>query len=313
MIPDAVLRYVESAQPTHGPAEIVPQDEHSNSLTEIRFRRGPTLIVKRARSYPETAAERFRTCRQASQLLREQAGVLAPEHLDLPTPCAEPVMVYTRIEHPTLAEVWPDVSERAKPAVLRGWGRLIRRMHQVQLPGHGPLVHAEQKGAGLAEFLSGDIGERLLPAVNGEWKPGIPVIEHLLHAIPDVAQRVDARGGSAVLNHNDLHMANVLCRVEDGELRCIGFLDLEAALAGPAEADLAKIGIYHGPLFGKPLTGAWFERVWEGYGEVLDPVVLAFFRAYHLANIGFHAAFTGNKSHAAEIARSAMEEVGAVC
>jgi aminoglycoside phosphotransferase (APT) family kinase protein len=107
-------------------------------------------------------------------------------------------------------------------------------------------------------------------------------------------------------------MANVLCRVEDGEIRCVGFLDLEAALAGPPEADLAKIGIYHGPLFGKPLNGCWFERVWEGYGKPLDPIVLAFFRAFHLVNIGFHSAFTGNKAHAGEIARAAQEEVDAL-
>jgi len=312
MLPEAVLRYVEDVHDQHGPPIIVPQDEHSNDLTEIRFNGGPTLMVKRARSYPESADARFRTCRRASRLLREEVGVVAPEHLDIPTTPAEPVMAYTRIELPTLAELWPDVSERARARVLRDWGRLIGRMHQVRLPGHGPLIEAEQGATRLAEFLTWDLAERLRPAVGWEWKTGAPVLDRLLGAIPEIAARVEERGDGAVLNHNDLHMANVLCRVEEGEIHCVGFLDLEAALAGPPEADLAKIGIYHGPLFGKPLAGAWFDRVWEGYGSPLDPLVLAFFRAYHLVNIGFHMAFTGNKAHAGEIARAAQEEVDAL-
>lgn len=312
MLPDVVLRYVADVHNQHGPPHIVPQDEHSNDLTEIRFNGGPTLMVKRARSYPETAAARFRTCRRASRLLREEVGVMAPEHLDLPPTPAEPIMAYTRIELPTLAELWPDVSERGRARVLRDWGRLIGRMHQVRLPGYGPLAEAEQSATSLTEFLTWDLAERLQPAVEGVWKTGAPVVDRLLTSIPEVARRVDDREEGAVLNHNDLHMANVLCRLEAGEIRCVGFLDLEAALAGPPEADLAKIGIYHGPLFAKPLTGCWFERVWEGYGKALDPHVLAFFRAYHLVNIGFHMAFTGNKAHAGEIARAAQEDVEAL-
>ena len=65
MLPDAVLRYMEDVHDQHGPPMIVPQDEHSNDLTEVRFDGGPTLMVKRSRSYPESAVARFSTCRSA--------------------------------------------------------------------------------------------------------------------------------------------------------------------------------------------------------------------------------------------------------
>jgi hypothetical protein len=91
-----------------------------------------------------------------------------------------------------------------------------------------------------------------------------------------------------------------------------GVIDLDDAWAGPPEAELARIEVLHGPLFGHPLPGSWFDILVEGYGSALDGHLLGFFRAYQLLNLGYHAAVTGLKVHAAEVARVAEAEVRAL-
>ena len=110
------------------------------------------------------------------------------------------------------------------------------------------------------------------------------------------------------LIHGDLHAGNVLCETEGERIRCVGLLDLETAFAGPPEADLANAEVLHGPLFTQPLPEPWFEHLRAGYGDSLDPLVLAFFRIYHLANMGFYSAFIGDAWHAETVARGAQLE-----
>lgn len=281
--------------------------EHSNLMAEVHLAPEQVLIVKEPKHYPESAAERFRTCRYAAPLL-EEAGVLAPRYLDLPDrPEERPMLAYWRIPLRTMREVWPDLSDRQKTPVLRGYGALIARVHSVRPDGWGALLPGSGTST-LREFLVADLDWRLRPAVAGEWGAGLETLDRLIAAIPGVAEIGEARG--PVLNHNDLHMSNVLCDATERVPRCVGLLDLEAAVSMPPELDFARLMVYHGPLFGQPLLGPWFERIWEGYGQPLHPSLLAFFKAYHLLNIGFHMAVNGNGAHATQTLAAAREELG---
>ena len=112
-----------------------------------------------------------------------------------------------------------------------------------------------------------------------------------------------------MLVHNDLHMGNVLCAEQGRGIRCVGVLDLEWAIAGPPESDLARVQVLHGALFGQPLDGPWFEAVLAGYRDPLDAFALTFYRAYHLLNLGYHAALAGHDGHAAAVRRTVAREL----
>jgi aminoglycoside phosphotransferase (APT) family kinase protein len=282
--------------------------EHSNLMAEVHLAPEQILIVKEPKHYPESAAARFRTCRFASPLL-EKAGVVAPRYISIPgMPSDRPMLAYWRIPLRTLREIWPDLSDRRKISVLRSYGALIGRLHSVRMKGWGPIL-PDDASPTLSAFLHGDLVERLRPALSVEWPSALAALDELIAAIQSIAEGTDSVGG--VLNHNDLHMSNVLCEepAGDGAL-CVGLLDLEAAVSMPPELDFARMLVYHGPLFGQPLHGCWFHRIWEGYGRPLDPRRLAFFKAYHLLNIGFHMSMNGNGAHATQTLAAAKEELG---
>jgi hypothetical protein len=296
------------ASETHGaePVEIVVHDQHSNDVAEIRFDDRRTLMVKRGR-FP-WAATRFRTARAGARLLHGQARLVAPEPLDVSEAVSDgPLEVYWRIPLPTLKEVWPLLPDGARPAVLRSWGEVARRCHEVRMAGYGPLGGGQSGGPELAGFLETELRERLGPAVTAEWPDGLDVVGTLLEALPLVDARV--RGGHSVLIHNDLHMENILCRWRGDEVSCVGVLDLEAAFAGPREAELAHTQVLHSELFFNPLPGRWFDQLCEGYAEPLDPVLMVFFRAYHMVNLGFYSALLGHVEHARAVAVAARAEI----
>lgn len=280
--------------------EVVFRPEHSNDVAELRLADGRTLMAKRGRF--DWSVDRFRTSRRASRLLHEQSGIVVPRPLALP-PAVEryeerPVEAYWRIDMPTLQELWPDLDAEQRRDALRSLGALLARVHDVRLGGHGPLLKAETSGDSFIDFLASDLGDRLLPAVAGEWAAALPYLERLIEALPTVSRGVERRARFA---HGDLHMGNVLCRWEDGEVESVGLLDLETAAAGPAEFDLAVLTVHHGPLFAQPVEGDWFEEVLRGYGARPDPARMAFFRAYHLLNMGFYSAMIGHHEHAQEV------------
>lgn len=282
------------------PREVVHRDKHSNDVAEVRFGGGRTLMVKRARHYPETAAQRFETARCAARILRERARVVAPEHLPLPPDeDGVPVEAYWRIPLPVLAELWPEIPAHRRAGVLRSWGELVGRMHAA------PAAEAGVRRV-TADRLREDLEGRLLPAIAWPWPAALPTAERLAAAIPKLAARMDAR--PPVLVHGDLHMGNVLCSRDDGEARCMGVVDLEEAFVAPAEAEWATMEVLHGPLFGQPLPEGWLAEARTGYARELDPVLLPFFRAVRLLNMGFHAAVTGLTDHAEDVARAAERE-----
>lgn len=286
--------------------DILDPDEHSNDRLEVLFRDGRKLVVKRGRY--DWVGDRFDASRMAGRLLGRSGEVIAPAHLDLPLVMeGEPILAYWWIDLPTLRELWNDLPRDAVPNVMRSWGRLIRKIHEVRIAGYGCLPELEERKWGLADFLRHDVGERLLPGIQGEWSDAARAAERLVDMIPAVCARVEAEEG--VLVHNDLHMANVLCDVTDDGYECVGILDLEASMSCPPEADLASAEVLQGPCFFHPLADDCLRWVREGYGDSLDPIVASFFRAYHLLNLGFYSALIGNDEHAAVVAEGARTEV----
>lgn len=286
--------------------EVIRRDRRSNSVDEVHLADGRILVLKRARD--PANLYRFRTSRLVSELLRETEGVVTPRYLPLPPELeGEPLLMYWWVPGPTLHELWPAIEEEDRPAVLESWGRLVRRIQTARLKGYGPILQARERHVPLQGFLEPDLAERLLPSVTGAWPEGEPAVRGLLEAVPTLAERT-ARD-AAVLVHNDLFDQNVLCREREGEVRCAGVIDFEDALAAPAEAELAKTEILHGPLFGQPWDWEWFPHLVRGWGRDPDPFTLAFFRAYQLVNMGFHARVSGLADHASDVAAVARAEV----
>ena len=279
--------------------------QHSNDVAELAFDDGRSLMVKRGRY--DWVAGRFANSRAAAGVLRDEAGLEAPDPLDLPAGIDErPLEVYWRIDLPTLAQIWSTLGGAARTGALRSWGVMLARVHSVELEGWGPLSGAGRH-ASLEAFLRSDLDGRLLPAVYGEWLDAGPAVEALARAVPRLCAA--AVGRTPVLVHGDVHMGNILCeRVGDGA-RCVGVLDLEAAGTGLAESDLAIAEVLHGPLFNQPLPSGWEQPVLAGYGDRPDPYAIRFFRAFHLANLGFFSALVGDVEHAADVLAALEREV----
>ena len=283
--------------------------DYSNELVEVAFDDGRVLMLKWTR-HLQLLPVALRTAQLAARLLREVAEMPVPEYVELPgRPGEAPVLAYWRIPHPTLKEVWPSLGDAARRKAVSEWGALLRRMHMVHLAGHGPLLEAQQIERTLGDFLRDDLQDRLRPAAQVDWPAGAEVMDLLLAWLPEAEARAESH---ARLLHGDLHQANVLCDHAGDDIQVIGVIDLDEAWAGPPEAELARIEVLHGPLFGQPLPGSWFELLVEGYGSALDGHLLGFFRAYQLLNLGYHAAVTGLEAHADDVARAAEAEANAL-
>lgn len=279
---------------------------HSNDVYELRFPDGRRLMLKCGRY--EWAEGRFRTSGAAAELLREK-GVVVPEPLPLPDDLdSRPLQAYWRIPLVTLEALWPDLTPAARASAMRSWGELLTRVHDVQVEGWGELRPSTPSQPRLEFFLERDIGERLLPACHAIWSDAADSLERLLTLIGAIVG--DAINEPANLAHNDLHMGNILCRVvAEDEVQCVGLLDLEAAAAAPPESDVGSLEALHGPLFDQHVSPRLRARVWESYGRSVDPRAVAFYRALHLANLGFHSALIEDRWHADRVAEALRSEV----
>lgn len=301
-------RRVAAGDPNAGDVTVCFHDRHSNDVAELRFADGRALMVKRGRYL--WARERFETSRIASDLLRPR-GVIVPAPLPLPDGLDErPVEAYWRIPLPTLQECWPGLSRREREIALRSLGCLLRRVHSVCLSRYGPLQETASTPVPLSVHLHEDLAARLLPAVAAAWPEAVRALQRLVEAVPALARRLHSC--EAAIAHNDLHIGNVLCEVGPDGVRCVGLLDLETAAAAPPESDLAAAQIHHGPLFCQPLPEGWFRCLLDGYGADPDPFVLAFYRAYHLANMGYYSALVGHGEHARAVAQVLDAELEAL-
>lgn len=306
---DEIFGAVDAALAATSPAglvDMVLNDQHSNDVFEARLDDGRVLMLKRA--HHEWGRARFHTAREAARILTEATSIVVPRPLSLPEPGhGSPVQAYWRIPQPTLAEVWPGLPPRVRRTALASWGRLIARVHEVTMPSWGPLQGERSPEATLSGVLRADVQDRLLPALRGLWPDAAGGLERLARLIePVTSTRARDRPSLA---HNDLHMGNVVCTVGEGEVRCIGLLDLDEAAAAPPESDIATLEVLHGPLFAQPLPVGDRERVWEAYGRAYDSRLVTFYRALRLANLGLHSAMVGHPEHADAVAGLLKEEV----
>jgi aminoglycoside phosphotransferase (APT) family kinase protein len=276
---------------------------HSNDVGRIELDDGRVLMVKAGRF--DWVGPRFRAERRAARWLDER-GIVAPRHLDVPERVeGRPVLCYWRIDLPTLSTVWRRSGARERQSALRSWGALLRRVHAVPVPGCGPLAGDGPCRDPIDDFMAEDLSDRLRPAVASSWQAGLGPLDAAVEALPALEARVG--GDATVLLHGDPHAGNVMCRVEDGAVRCEGLIDLETAAGGPRELDLAHALVLHGPLFAQALPDGWFEELRAGYGVRLDEFGLHWFALYHLLNLGFYSALVGDHEHAATVAEAAAE------
>lgn len=305
----ALLEALEDDLDDARPVEIARREDYTNELVDIFLDDGRVLMIKRART--REAAAGFRTARRASRLIRRNSGVLAPAHLDVPPGIFErPTLVYWRIPYPIMEDIWPELSGPDRPRAMRSWGAVVARIHRIRFPGHGKLNTDGPPDLPLDDFLEEHIDRRLRPPCAAVLPYALDVVDRLRDAIPAVAPRIERDGG--VLVHNDLHMGNMLCEVDDDAgARCIGVIDLEAAFAGPREADLARPQVLYGPRFGD-LPPALLEAFHDGYGHHADPAGLAFYRSRHTLNLALHFAVNRWTRLARETADAAARELDRV-
>lgn len=281
---------------------ITHQETRTRFLTCFEVNGEWSVMVKH--SPFDWVAARFRSAKVASSLAADEGSVVTPACLPLPERVGgTSVLAYWYVPLPTLESLWPALSPNERDEAVRSLGRLLRRLHRVAVPRHGSLVDDEHVDSSLAAFLERDLRRRLKPAVCAHWPDGVPLVERALERVDEG----DPDGAAPALTHNDLHLGNVLCRRRNGRVQCVGLLDLEAAAGGRAESDLASASVLHDPLFAQEYgTGDWLGRfdraLREGYGDGLDPRALGFFRLYHLLNLGFASALTGDHWHADRVA-----------
>lgn len=312
LLPPSLAGVLAAAVPerrTDAPLRVHHAAGYCNELLQVELG-GETLMVKRA--HHDWGAPRLLASRLAAGLLRRRTGVLAPRHLDVEVDTTgRAVEVYWRIPLPTLREVWPELPEGARPQALRSWGALLRRVHKVKLAGTGALESAARRPRALADTLGAELRDRLMPALADDWPGAIELAARLARHI----DAVDARcaGRPVVLLHNDFHMGNVLCERRPRSVKCVGVIDLEAAWAGPPEADVAQVQVLYGGAFRMPLPDGWSAHFLEGYAAPLDPMVLRFCRALHRLNLGYFAALSGWWEHVRDLEVEIARELESMC
>lgn len=276
---------------------------YSNNLVRIIFDNGRSMIVKQ--SQYDWAEPRFRSARQASNLLRKQTDIIAPKHIEIPNEITEmPTLAYWYLSASTLKDLWPQLSQSKKKKAAVNMGGLLKKMHSISVSGYGAL-NSDESYSSAAEYVYSDLSERLEPTMGAKWPDILPVVYELM-------ERIDNRGGAEdpVLVHNDFHIGNILCTSESDGVKCVGLLDLEEAGGGRWELDLARAITLHHPLFaGGNLKGnclSDFGRLMvQGYGKKPNQELLRLFRVYHLLNLGLYSAMNQKHKHARDIGQEA--------
>ena len=278
-----------------GVEHVVHDFRGSNDLLRVRVG-SRHLMLKRG--LEPWSWDRFRTARVAARLITEQTDVRAPEYLPLPeTVGGWPVLAWWRLEHPTLDELWPTLDAGARADALASLGRLLARLHGIAMEGWGPPRPSQRRMSG-RPFLLEDLEARLRPAVIGSWPEALPLVDEAAELVA-TSWTCDPQ---ACLAHNDVHLSNVVCTVEDEGVRCVGLLDLEAAGGALPEADLSYLALVHSAPMAGDLGRGWMRRVLAGHGRAADERLMRTFRLHHILNIGIHAALAGDHERARHLA-----------
>lgn len=286
-------------------------DGFSNNLVRFSFEDGRKIIIKQ--SQYDWARPRFNSAKNASKLIRRRSSVIAPKHITIPEEVVKyPTIAYWYLPYPTLRELWPKLSPKQKKQASKSLGRMLRKVHQITVGKYG-LINEERSYRSAADFMFSELHDRLKPSIAAYWPEVLPMVDRLI----EIAEKLPDNVNNAALVHNDIHLGNILCNVQDDEVQCIGLLDLEEATGGIWESDLASAMTLHHPLFfSSKLQGSRLEKleqsIVEGYEKEPDPKLLRFFRIYHLINLGYFSAMNDDHQHAKRIGKKASELLDAV-
>lgn len=283
----------------------------SNNIVRLTFDDGRKMIIKQ--SQYGWARPRFKSARNASRLIRRQSSVTAPKHLAVPEEVVDyPTIAYWYLPYPTLKKLWPELSVTQKQQASKSLGRLLSEIHQIKIPNYG-LLNEKNSYQSASAFMYSDLHDRLKPSIAAYWPDVLPMVDRLIQ----IAQNLPDNEDNAALVHNDMHLGNIICKVQNDEIKCIGLLDMEEATGGIWESDLASAMTLHHPLFfSSKLKGNGFKDfgqcISEGYGKKPDQKLLRFFRIYHLINLGYFSAMNEEYQHAQHIGKKARELLSAV-
>ncbi len=272
---------------------------YSNKIVQLTLDGGHRIIVKQAQH--DWAEPRFESARRAARLLRRHSSIIAPEHIAVSEVADNPTIAYRYLPFPTLEELWPDLNLQQKINAAKSLGGLLREMHQIEVPDYG-LFHDEVSYESASSSMYRDLHDRLRPAICDYWVDMLPAVNRLLR----MAESWQEDHQPAALVHNDLHLGNILCEVNNGDVQCMGLLDLEEARGGRWESDLANVATLHHPLFSREEgKGDWLHGfdwyIIEGYGKKPDPELFCFYQVYHLLNLGFFSALNNDHYHARQV------------
>lgn len=281
-------------------SDVVEFKGHSNTIH--RFQQGEDHYFILKQSDFSWAHQRFMSARQASSLLRNHTDIISPDYVSIPEGTFQkPTLVYRYLPHSTLDEVWPRLTSSQRNKAIISLGGLLRKMHQIS-PDRFGLLTEKSSYSSLSSFLTAELQERLKPAMAGEWPDGIPLTNKLLKFVEGISEKKQPSS----LVHHDLHLGNVLCKENARGMECIGFLDFEEAKSGCWESDIAKSIVLHHPMFfengekHKWING-FGDRLIEGYERDPDPLLLNFFKIYHLLNLGLFSAMNGKTATTSQI------------
>lgn len=283
----------------------------SNNLVRFTFEDGRKIIIKQ--SQYDWARPRFNSARNASKLIRRKSSVIAPKHITIPDEVVEyPTMAYWYLPYPTLKELWPQLSPSQRKQASKSLGHILRQVHQITVGEYG-LLHEERSYESASDFMFSELHDRLKPSIAAYWPEILPMVDRLI----TIAKNLPDNENNAALVHNDMHLGNIVCKIQDDKIQCIGLLDLEEATGGIWESDIASAMTLHHPLFfSSTLQGNRLEEfgqsITEGYEKEPDPKLLRFFRIYHLVNLGYFSAMNDDRHHAKRIGKKATELLNAV-
>lgn len=198
------------------------------------------------------------------------------------------------------------VTDADAPQLYRELGRLLARLHTIELEEFGYLLADgvfEPRPTNL-DYMRSQFGRRLaeFAAHGGDAALGHAIAEH-------VADREEllVGPGTAVLCHNDCHEGNVVVSIDNDRVTVTGWFDFENAVAADPLLDLAKTVAYSGRD-----RSVITEALAEGYG-VLPPNwrdALDLYGLFHVLELWTWFASLGERKDLAELDRSLTERLG---
>jgi aminoglycoside phosphotransferase (APT) family kinase protein len=263
VLPD---RTVARVSPIHG-GEIA-------TILEIAFSGShPSLVMK---VYPDSLHWKMQKEVAVSSLVQGRLSAAVPHivhaddskrlfHLNF--------VLMTKLDGSTLQKLGPTLAPAERASAYRQVGRLLREFHAISMEAFGYIgpqgiwTRHETNHA----YMSFQFAKKSKELVD---RGGDAALARRVEAYVERRGHLLADCRRPVLCHNDLHAGNVLSEKQGSELRILGVLDFEGALAGDPLMDVAK-SLYY-------LTEEERCALLDGYGEIERPQWSQALDLYHL-------------------------------